>query len=37
MFEFLKRPTDTYTQYDTQPREQHIEVHDNDIPHGEDV
>ena len=41
MFEFLKRPSDDDTAssaYHT-PRteEHHIEVHDNDIPHGEDV
>lgn len=40
MFEFLKRPIENYPQgwtYDTAVWEHHIEVHDNDIPHGEDV
>ncbi len=40
MFEFLKRPTDIYTEYwaqDISAQEHHIEVHDNDVPHGEDV
>ncbi len=37
MFEFLKRPTDIYPWYDTLSQEHHIEIHDNDIPHGEDV
>lgn len=39
MFEFLQRPTDIPTaHYDTMSGQQHrIEVHDNDVPHGEDV
>lgn len=38
MFEFLKRPSDEYFTEDSQTSQHHhIEVHDNDIPHGEDV
>lgn len=39
MFEFLQRPTDINSPgYDnTSGQHHHIEVHDNDIPHGEDV
>ncbi len=39
MFEFLKRPTDIPQNwvYDIPSGEHHIEVHDNDVPHWEDV
>jgi len=40
MFEFLQRPTDAYSQEwmrDASSQEHRIEIHDNDIPHGEDV
>ena len=40
MFEFLKRPTDEYPQiewHNLWNSSHHIEIHDNDIPHGEDV
>jgi len=37
MFEFLKRPSDTYSGVADTPGEYRVPVQDNDVPHGEDV